>query len=109
MIHGINLPIFVSVSQMVHGQNVNPGSYDNTGVSELAQCITGNFQTKLKNNKLQQNKSPNVYMIFKPLTQFPPSAAYMRQLIGPALAQIMACRLFGDKPLSKPMLGYCLF
>ena len=38
----------------------------------------------------------------------PPSAAYMRQWIGSALVQIMACRLFGTKPLSKPMLGYCL-
>ena len=25
----------------------------------------------------------------------------------PSLVQIMACRLFGAKPLSKPMLGYC--
>ena len=31
----------------------------------------------------------------------------MRQWIGSALVQIMACRLFGAKPLSKPMLGYC--
>ena len=37
----------------------------------------------------------------------PPSAAYMRQSIGSALVQMMACRLFGAKPLSKPMLGYC--
>ena len=37
----------------------------------------------------------------------PPSAAYMRQWIGSALVQIMACRLFSAKPLSKPMLGYC--
>ena len=37
----------------------------------------------------------------------PPSAAYMCQSIGLALVQIMACRLFGAKPLSKPMLGYC--
>ena len=37
----------------------------------------------------------------------PPSAAYMCQWIGSALVQIMACRLIGDKPLSKPMLGYC--
>ena len=34
------------------------------------------------------------------------SATYMRQWIGSALVQIMACRLFGAKPLSKPMLGY---
>ena len=31
----------------------------------------------------------------------------MRQLIMSALVQIMACRLFSVKPLSKPMLGYC--
>ena len=37
----------------------------------------------------------------------PPSAAYMRQWTGLALVQIMARRLFGTKPLSKPMLGYC--
>ena len=37
----------------------------------------------------------------------PPSAAYMHQWIGSALVQIMACRLFGAKPLSAPMLVYC--
>ena len=37
----------------------------------------------------------------------PPSAPYICQLIGSALVQIMACRLFGAKPLSKPLLGYC--
>ena len=31
----------------------------------------------------------------------------MRRWIGSALVQIMACRLFGAKPFSKPMLGYC--
>ena len=35
------------------------------------------------------------------------SAAYMRQWIGSTLLQIMACLLFGAKPLSKPMAGYC--
>ena len=37
----------------------------------------------------------------------PPSATYMHQWIGSALVQIMACRLFGAKSLSKPMLAYC--
>ena len=37
----------------------------------------------------------------------PPSAAYMRQRIGSAMVQIMACRLFGAKPLSKLVLGCC--
>ena len=37
----------------------------------------------------------------------PPSAAYMRQWIGSALVQHMACRLFGAKPFAEPMLTYC--
>ena len=36
-----------------------------------------------------------------------PIAAYMRQWIGSALIQIMACRLFGAMPLSEPVLEYC--
>ena len=36
----------------------------------------------------------------------PPSATYMHLWIGSALVEIMACRLFGAKPLSKPMHGY---
>ena len=32
---------------------------------------------------------------------------YMPQWTGSTLVQIMACRLFGAKPLSKLMLGYC--
>ena len=43
----------------------------------------------------------------KLLNLSPPSTAYMRQRIGSALVQIMACRLFGTKPLSKLMLVYC--
>ena len=35
-----------------------------------------------------------------------PSASYMRQWIRWALVQIMACHLFGAKPLSKPLLDY---
>ena len=42
-----------------------------------------------------------------PFNSSPPSAAYMRQWIGSALVQLMACRLFGAKPFSKQMLGYC--
>ena len=37
----------------------------------------------------------------------PPSDPYMRQWIGSALVQIMACRLISAKPLSEPMLEYC--
>ena len=37
----------------------------------------------------------------------PPSAAYIRQWIRSTLVEIMACRLFGAKLSSEPMLGYC--
>ena len=36
-----------------------------------------------------------------------PSDAYMHQYNIPTLVQIMACRLFGTKPLSDPILPYC--
>ena len=48
-----------------------------------------------------------ILLIFLLSNSSPPSAAYMRQWTGPALVQIMACRLFGAKPLSEPMLEYC--
>ena len=37
----------------------------------------------------------------------PPNDAYMHQWTGSTLFQMMACRLFDAKPLSKPMLVYC--
>ena len=37
----------------------------------------------------------------------PPRSAYMRHWTRSALVQVMACRLFGAKPLHKPMLIYC--
>ena len=58
---------------------------------------------------VDQGPWPHVPFVWaNELTRLTPSAAYMRQWIGSALVQIMACRLFGAKPLSKPMLCYCL-
>ena len=37
----------------------------------------------------------------------PSSAAYMRHWTGSSLVQVMACLLFGAKPLPEPMLAYC--
>ena len=36
-----------------------------------------------------------------------PSDGFMRQWTVPLLVQIMACRLFGDNPISKPMMVQC--
>ena len=37
----------------------------------------------------------------------PPNATYMRQWTGSTLVQVIACCLFGTKPLPEPMLSYC--
>ena len=36
-----------------------------------------------------------------------PSAAYMRERTGSPLVHVVACRLFGAKPLPEPLLAYC--
>ena len=41
------------------------------------------------------------------LNSSPPSAAYMHWWTGSSLLQVTACRLFGAKPLPKPMSAYC--
>ena len=43
----------------------------------------------------------------KDINSFHHSAAYTRQWMESKLVQIMACCLFGAKPLTKPMQGYC--
>ena len=72
----------------------------------MHECIT--LPQWVKSNTVDQEVQHHI--IIKPQwvnSSPPPSAAYMRLGIGSALVQIMACRLFGAKPLSKPMLGYC--
>ena len=51
------------------------------------------------------HRSPTLHHEFHDINSCLPSAAYMRHWIGSALVQIMACRLFGAKPLSKPIAG----
>ena len=52
----------------------------------------------------QYDKIGNCILTHFPLV--PHICTYMWQWIGWALVQIMACRLSGAKPLSKPMMGY---
>ena len=52
------------------------------------------------------------YCVFYPLLSIissPPSSTYMRQWTRSALVQVMACLLFGSKPLPGPKLAYCQF
>ena len=48
-------------------------------------------------------------LLIAKLNSSPFSAAYMRRWTLSALVQIVACRLNGPKPLSKPVLTYCQF
>ena len=46
------------------------------------------------------------YLIVTHINSSPSSAAYMRRWTGPAFVQVMACHLFGAKPLVKQVLTY---
>ena len=65
----------------------------------------GIFYGRLNKSSVWHNNS--IPMPCGGVNSAPTSAAYMRQWIGSTLIQIIACCLFGTKPLSKPMLGYC--
>ena len=54
-----------------------------------------------------ETHSPPLWRHINDVHSSPPSAAYMPQRIRSTLFHIMVCRLFGAKPLSEPMLGYC--
>ena len=90
------------------------------------QAITWTSAGILLRNKLQGNFDQNPFIFIQEnafgniicetaailsrpqcVNSSPSRDAYMRQWVGSALGQIMACRLFGDKSLSKLMLGYC--
>ena len=78
---------------------------DNMGFSQsLSRLQICNLQS------LSHSRVDKFLMLYRSCTysiySSPPGAAYMCQLIESALVQIMACRLFGAKPLSKPMLDY---
>ena len=71
---------------------------------------TDNLQ-KIDNVNILQNISIDLISVLNLCTHSylnssPPDATYMCQWIGSALVQIIACRLFGTKPLSEPMLEY---
>ena len=54
-----------------------------------------------------QSTKRNLNYVITSINSSSHSTPFMRQWIWSALVQIMACRQFGAKPLSKPMLVYC--
>ena len=72
----------------------------------LKTTVQMNTVTVIKSKIHSQVVLGCVLIFFFVFNSPPPSASYLRQWMGSALVQIMACRLFGVKPLSKPILGY---
>ena len=93
----------VAVSQLHRIAQVNSMSdsiYQKQVKSILRNSVAVQFKSQLDNYASNKCCSEGI-------NSSPPSAAYIRQWIRSALVQIMTCRLFGAKPLSKPLLGYC--
>ena len=79
-----------------------------TGLEDNSWCLIllRRFLMTLSNNVIT-NVRVNCAIRNVHFTHLPPSDAYMRQWTGSSLVQVMACCLFGDKPLPEPMLIYC--
>ena len=91
----------LSTSEIIGYQD---GSVNNSHQGEILYCISS-----LSHTVKPCGNSPSTAMTLLTynLNSSPPSAAYMHQGTGPALFQVMACRLFGAKPLPEPILAYC--
>ena len=63
--------------------------------------------TLLRHDSFWTNESAKKKSFLEDINPSRLSDAYMRQYPMPSLVPIMACRLFGAKPLSEPMLDYC--
>ena len=66
------------------------------------------IKRKFKHNKQLKDKRCLHDKTFELIPPPPPGAAYMRQQTGSSLVQVMACRLFGDKPLPGPIVNWTL-
>ena len=66
------------------------------------QLLSAPYHCCLYKHRRQDERQP---LISSCVHSNPPSPAYMRQWTGSALVQVMACRLFGAKPLPEPMLA----
>ena len=75
-----------------------------TGLCTGNSLVTGEFLAQMASNAENVSISWRHYVI----NSSPLSAAYMRQWTGSTLVQVMACHLFGTKPLPEPTLAYCL-
>ena len=85
---------------------VEPGKHPRKMVCQCQMInILGSYTIFWCKRPFVPNRSVEIRrLIIWPINSSPPNVAYMGQWIGSVLVQIMACHLFGAKPLSKPML-----
>ena len=85
---------------------VEPGKHSRKMVCQCQMInILGSYTIFWCKRLFVPNRSVEIRrLIIWPINPSPPNVAYMGQWIGSVLVQIMACHLFGAKPLSKPML-----
>ena len=76
-------------------------------LSTWLSILMSEVRTLLDFRKQTFLKSCSLVLELELVNSSPPSATYMHQWTRSALFQIMACCLFGAKPLSKPMPPYC--
>ena len=84
--------------EYIHKSKVLPGN-------RFIQWVNQELVSCKREEHAKQNMASGIEKNSSMLTH-PPSAVYLRQWIRSAMIQIIACRLFGAKPLSKPMLGH---
>ena len=104
--------ILVSSLWILYNVQLNITLYGSVDWCAAVQTMKTLLKIKLVSIDYSSDREPNMepaisWNNYDPGDISPPSAAYMRQWIGSALVQMMACRLFGTKPLSKPTLRYC--
>ena len=90
--------------------NINTGMFSILCTYQLVYMLLWNDYLRLHQTPANKKTITAPHAISwnkKVINSSPPGATYMRQWIWNALVQIMACRLFGAKPLFKQMLGYC--
>ena len=84
----------------------DPGMHHGTCVTHVPWCMSGSLTCGDGENVpgIPGACAPAILRIW----QEAHGAAYTRQWTELALVQVKICRLFGSKPLPKPMLAYCL-
>ena len=91
-----------------------PMTHFSRNVTEFAACIwesappLGSISNRYRSDDVDSRvlvtrACPRIWV----KTHLPPSAAHMRRWTRSAMVQVMACPLFGVKPLPEPMLTYC--